>query len=81
MDICYIHPFLFILIYIKIGMITIATIVMIKGMRSVHSSRLPGGPKKFIPKKPATKESGINRVVINVNLLIVSFMRLLITER
>ena len=39
------------------------------------------GPKKFIPKKPTTKEIGMKSVVITVRVFIMSFMRLLITER
>ena len=34
-----------------------------------------------MPKKPARKEIGTNRVATAVNVFMMSFMRLLITER
>jgi hypothetical protein len=47
----------------------------------VQTSRGVTAWKKFIPKKPTTKDMGINRVVIMVNVFITSVVRLLTTER
>jgi hypothetical protein len=37
--------------------------------------------KKFIPKKLATNEIGMNKVVMIVSVFMISFMRLLTTDR
>ena len=39
------------------------------------------GAKKFMPKKPPINEIGMNKVVMMVSVFMISFMRLLITER
>jgi hypothetical protein len=60
--------------------------IVITGMNgATPTQRFKGevgsGAKKFIPKKPARKEIGMNMVVIMVRVFMISFMRLLITER
>ena len=47
----------------------------------VHQVKFLSGAKKFIPKKPAKKEMGMNRVVMMVRVFMIPFIRLFIVER
>ena len=59
---------------------TIMIRVSIRTWLLVQPSRWAMGAKKFMPKKPATKEMGMNSVVMTASVLMASFMRLLAEE-
>lgn len=59
----------------------IAKVMVNTGVSAQGVSEAATGWKKFIPKKPTTNEMGMNMVVMMVRVFMMSFMRLLITDR
>src|SRR5512136_2169692 len=78
----HIHPRRRIQRYMPTGVRNITAAARIKAGLVVHTlSGFSTGWKKFMPKKPAANEMGIKSVVTTVRVVILSFIRLLMTER
>src|SRR5512136_97024 len=78
----HIHPRRRIQRYMPTGVRNIPATARIKAGLLVHAlSGFSTGWKKFMPKKPAANEIGMNNVVMTVSVLIMSFIRLLMTDR
>ena len=67
--------------YMPVGSRTIVASVSPNAGSLVQAFGGVAGWKKFMPKKPVRKESGMKSVVMTVNVFITSFIRLFTTER